>query len=852
MRFLVRSSGGKLIVLTTIILLLCLLLFIIITWSILGLYSRQNAQNTARTHLVLIAQNYQTQTAELSQQLTQLTKNTLLVAAISQPVPGAQTELQNTLLPVFLQHRFASLSIITRNHQLLAQLQDDGTSTANIPAEELTLVDQTLQTSETVLLKKMPAAGNTVESEQWQIVLAIPISNTAGKPDGILLATQPINTYFAQTLLQQGGDAIALCITGQLIAATGLPTQLLDSQPQIIKNSCTPDTVHMISGAQQYLTLSSTLKTEKQPISSPHLVAVAVESLDGTGTQRSKSLLIALGIALFIFALGVLLLLFVIRIFLTQPIRQLQNDVSMLITNDNKIHLEESADEDELAMLARSFHLLSESLENESQAMTEQISNLLIISYALISTLNLEELLGEIVLRLGTIMQVKHVSLLLYGREMLAPWAVAHYTTEQAEQQQTRTPSANPSETQQKQVYIDPAGDITLAATTKMVAVSAGSSKQNSGKQHQPKTPPAPPYPVRRPHIPRSALRDLDLILSRIVIQKQKIAYGEDIPAIFAERKENWTKLALDTGYRSVIAVPLLLQKQAIGAFILYADEPHFVSSRDTFLLSTAALQVSMGIQNALLFAEVKEKNTALEHANQLKSQFLANVTHELRTPLHSIISYGAFMLEGFVEGELTSEQEQHIQFIVRRAEDLSHLVDDMLDLSKIEADKIEVRVELLDLQQSLEEVVEQLKPMANSKELYLRLEIPPELPAVLADGHRLRQVAINLVSNALKFTEKGGITIRCRLVREGEMVMVGVHDTGIGILPPALNYIFEAFRQADGSTTRRFGGTGLGLTIAKKLIELQGGEVAVESVPGQGSTFSFILPVAPSEETLQ
>jgi signal transduction histidine kinase len=117
----------------------------------------------------------------------------------------------------------------------------------------------------------------------------------------------------------------------------------------------------------------------------------------------------------------------------------------------------------------------------------------------------------------------------------------------------------------------------------------------------------------------------------------------------------------------------------------------------------------------------------------------------------------------------------------------------------------------------------------------------------VMADGHRLRQVAINLVSNAIKFTEKGGVTIRCDQIKQGEMVNVSVHDTGIGISPAALGYIFEAFRQADGSTTRQFGGTGLGLTIARKLIELQGGEVAVESAPGQGTTFSFTLPVAPA-----
>jgi signal transduction histidine kinase len=136
---------------------------------------------------------------------------------------------------------------------------------------------------------------------------------------------------------------------------------------------------------------------------------------------------------------------------------------------------------------------------------------------------------------------------------------------------------------------------------------------------------------------------------------------------------------------------------------------------------------------------------------------------------------------------------------------------------------------------------------MANNKGLYLTLEVEDGLPMVMADSHRTRQIVLNMVSNALKFTEKGGVTIGCMLLEDYDMLRISVHDTGIGISPGALDYIFEAFRQADGSTTRRFGGTGLGLTIAKKLIELQGGEVAVESVVGQGSTFSFTLPIATS-----
>jgi signal transduction histidine kinase len=170
-----------------------------------------------------------------------------------------------------------------------------------------------------------------------------------------------------------------------------------------------------------------------------------------------------------------------------------------------------------------------------------------------------------------------------------------------------------------------------------------------------------------------------------------------------------------------------------------------------------------------------------------------------------------------------------------------------MLDLSKIEADKIEVTPEPIELATSIQDIINQLKLMADEKQLYLMLDIAEDMPRVRADGHRLRQILTNLVSNALKFTEQGGVTIRCTPLPDQHMVYIAVQDTGIGISPAALGFIFEAFRQADGSTTRRFGGTGLGLTIAKKLVELQGGEISVESVIGQGSTFAFTLPIAPS-----
>ncbi len=849
MRFIARSLGGKLIVVATLILLLCMLLFIVLSWSLFKYYSEHGARRDAQVHLSHIKQAYQADTTTLTNALNQLASSSDVTTTLSQPYNQATHDRLQVILaarPIYA--HLSLLAIASRNHRFLAELGSIDSDDTDVPAALVPLVDQALQGQAALTIQQ--ASGS-----QWMLNVAVPIHNAPGAATSVVLAAQRIDDYFAQDLSQRAGVNLVLCAGGRVQGVTGITLVDLDVDNSAAQQKlCSPAAPNIVNGFQHYLTMASTATVVQQMANSPSLVVVTVEPLYIINPENPRLRLILVGMGLVIFGLGVIIYAFLTRYLFIRPMRRLQARVRSLVASNasaapNTQSVPESTDE--LNMLSRSFSLLTESLESESQAMTEQMSNLLMMSDALISTLNLEHLLGEIVSRLGHIMHVKHVSLLLYGREMLSPWAVAQWSDQPAAQQALASQPARGAVT----VHADPDGDITLVGTTKMAAVrpatrrsQAGSDKQGAVRAPQP----APPggnlsYGLRRPRIPRPALRDLDMILARMVIQRQKIAYGEDIAAIYQERQEPWALMAMEIGYRSAIAVPLLLPDQAIGAFILYSDRPYQVSSRDTFLLSTAAIQASMAIQNAILFAEVKDKNEALERANHLKSQFLANVTHELRTPLHSIISYGALLLEGFVEGELTGEQEEHIQFMVRRAEDLSHLVDDMLDLSKIEADRIEVKVEPLELEPCLQEVVDQLKPLAGNKDLALKLEIDAGICRVMADGHRLRQVVLNLASNALKFTEKGGVTIRCTQVNDGDMVHIAVSDTGIGISPAALSYIFDAFRQADGSTTRRFGGTGLGLTIAKRLIELQGGEIAVESVPGQGSTFSFTLPVAPS-----
>lgn len=839
MKITVRSLGGKLVISAALTLLLCLLLFSGISWFLLKSFYEREARIDAAAHLAFLKRAYTGQSASLLRNLT-LESTTSADTLSTSLTDEVRRNLTGNFAQALSYYRLSTLTLFGLNASVLIQVGE-----ATPPGTGTLIASGLLRRAGSAVL---PGPGNTTNGagSAWNIYVAVPVLGQGGNLEGVLLGAQHLDNYFASDLAGNTGLNVVLCQNRQVLGTTERVATL---DLHVKANTlCTPGAVSFIDGAQHYLTLSAMAKAQNQLIGSSGLVVVDVEPLYNLNAHSERALEILIGMGIFIVTLGVTVYTIVARTFIVRPIHRLQMKVQALVeTNAEPEHTASAIDE--LSMLARSFNLLSASLytrESESHAITRQMSDLLTMSDILISTLNVDHLLGEIVSRLGRIMQAKHTALLLYGREMLSPWAVAQWIDTRG-----LSPDAPPAGA--VSVYTDPHGDITLAVTTKLAAIPTpqprAAFKASSDKRKAIRAPkltsPVESYGLRRPRIPRSALRDVDMILARMAMQKQKIVYAEDVEVVYRDRHEAWARMALEAGYRAALAVPLLLQEQAIGAFILYDAHPRQVTQSDTFLLSTAAIQTTMAIQNALLFAEVNDKNAELERVNHLKSQFLATVTHELRTPLHSIISYGALILEGFVDGELTDEQEEHIQFMVRRAEDLSHLVDDMLDLSKIEADRLEVKPEPISVESSLADVVNQLKPMAHGKGLYLTLEVEKGLPMAQADSYRLRQVVINMASNALKFTEKGGVTIRCMALDRYDMLRIAVSDTGIGISPMALDYIFEAFRQADGSTTRRFGGTGLGLTIARKLIELQGGEVAVESVVGQGSTFSFTLPIA-------
>ncbi len=701
MRFTVRSLGGKLMASAALTLLLCLLCFSAASWYLLKLFYEHEAKSDATTHLALMRHAYQTQTALLTSELSSAASNPALVMALSQPSLASSDKQITTTFASMLTYpdRFTGIAFISQRHTPVEFVGSINLSQQGI----ISLTDASLQ-GRTATLILPPSGANA--SPTWNIGFSVPVSRN-GAIVGALVGLQLINYDFAADLLRICGNScpnVVLC-EAQQIEGTTLHNTVLDRRMNS-DGICQPGTVNMIDAEQHYLTKSATVSSSGALVNSPGLVIVDIEPLYSLTThteQRAIEILVFMGI--FMITLGVTIYTFIARTFFISPLRRLQSNIASLLSATSEMPVQHAM-LDELSMLTRSFNLLSESFntqENESHVITSRMTDLLAMSDILISTLNLEELLKEIVSRLGKIMGAKSVSLLLYGREMASPWAVAHWSDMQ--QSSGHLPAAGPVTPDTVTVHADPAGDITMTATTKLAAIpisSTRTSSNGSGKRPAIRAPKLTPPPelngLRRPRIPRPALRNLDMLLARMVMQKQKIAYGEDVNAIYRERKETWARLALEAGHQSVVAVPLFLQDRAIGAIMLYSDSPRQVTGPDTFLLSTAAIQAAMAIQNALLFVEVKDKNAALERVNHLKSQFLATVTHELRTPLHSIISYGSLLLEGYVDGELSEEQQEHIQFMVRRAEDLSHLVDDMLDLSKIEADRLEVKVEPLHL----------------------------------------------------------------------------------------------------------------------------------------------------------
>jgi len=299
----------------------------------------------------------------------------------------------------------------------------------------------------------------------------------------------------------------------------------------------------------------------------------------------------------------------------------------------------------------------------------------------------------------------------------------------------------------------------------------------------------------------------------------------------------------------SEVAVPLMVGDEAVGALVVESSQLDAFGDDDLRLLQTLSGTLSAIIQNARLIDEIRQANEQLRELDKMKSQFLANMSHELRTPLNSIIGFSRVILKG-IDGPLTDLQEQDLQTIYSSGQHLLGLINDVLDMSKIEAGKLDLSHELVDLHAVFEGVMSTAVGLVKGKSIELITEVPAELPEVYGDEMRIRQVLLNLLSNAAKFTNDGSITLRAEVAdqtaEEAAHICISIADTGIGIAEEDMEKLFEAFSQVDASTTRATGGTGLGLSISRSLVNLIGGRVWVESKEGVGSTFSFTIPTTP------
>ena len=313
------------------------------------------------------------------------------------------------------------------------------------------------------------------------------------------------------------------------------------------------------------------------------------------------------------------------------------------------------------------------------------------------------------------------------------------------------------------------------------------------------------------------------------------------VPDILEEPTYPTRETMKQEGFRALLAVPLLREDRLIGGLVVRRRAPGEFQKETVDLLQTFATQSALAIQNARLFREIEEKGRELEIASKHKSDFLANMSHELRTPLNAILGYTELILDN-IYGDVPENIQEVLDRVEKNGRHLLGLINDVLDLSKIEAGQLVLSLDDYSMKEVVHTVCTSVESLAAEKNLELKVAVSPEVAYGKGDQQRISQVFLNLVGNAIKFTEEG--EVRIEATASNDNFVVSVSDTGPGLSEADKQMIFEEFHQVDGSSTRKKGGTGLGLSIAKRIVEMHGGRIWVESTEGKGSTFWFTLPV--------
>ncbi|MEA3351536.1 MAG: GAF domain-containing protein [Chloroflexota bacterium] len=341
-------------------------------------------------------------------------------------------------------------------------------------------------------------------------------------------------------------------------------------------------------------------------------------------------------------------------------------------------------------------------------------------------------------------------------------------------------------------------------------------------------------------------LSDYPLTQNAIETQKPLAISADD-----ARLEEHERKAFASYGIAINAIIPIVSPTGTLGIVSInrYHPASNF-TDEEINLINTLVTQAAVAIQNARLYEEQLETAEELRELDKLKLQFLANMSHELRTPLNSIIGFSRVIMKG-IDGPVTEQQNQDLSAIYNAGQHLLIMINDILDISKIDAGKMELAFEDVELQQIVESVLATVRGLVKDKPIELITSIPDNLPLVRGDPTRIRQILLNLISNSAKFTEEGSITITARQQTSSEgkpEIYISIIDTGIGIATDDQEDLFEPFTQVDGSPTRRTGGTGLGLSITRLLVDLHGGRIGIDSKVGKGSTFYFTLPLTHDE----